>query len=137
MNMRSYLISSIVLFVYLYLAGFLFHGIIMSETYDLSKELMRPDEEAMSKMIWMILGFLILAFGFTYIFIAGYKGKGIIEGVRYGLIIAITFSISSSLINYTVFPYPDSWIYSWIVAYPIIMILAGVIVASLYKPTNS
>ncbi|MFQ5606882.1 MAG: hypothetical protein ACE5GA_02965, partial [Candidatus Zixiibacteriota bacterium] len=100
MNTSRYIWGSVAVFLYLFLIEFVFHGVIMSDTYQQSAHLLRPEAESSALMIWMALGFLILAFGFCYIFTIGYKGKGIIEGVRYGLYVGIAFSVSTNLINY-------------------------------------
>lgn len=133
MNVNRYLMGSIAVFIYLFVIEFVFHGVLLAEWYQESRHLLRPEEAASTYFVWMILGFLILAFGFCYIFIIGYKGNGILEGLRYGLYVGIAFSISSNLINYAVFPYPGKWVLAWSIGYPIIFILAGILVEAVYR----
>ena len=78
-----------------------------------------------------------MAFGFCYVFTKGYENKGVGEGFRYGLYVAVAFMISTILINYSAFPWPAKWIIAWIIGYVIIMILAGIIFAAIYKPSSS
>ena len=134
MNTGRYLIGSLVVFVYLFLIEWVFHSFIMGSYYEQSIELLRSEETGSSYFFWMIAGFLILAFGFCYIFLKGYENKGICEGMRFGLYVGITFSVSTSLINYAVFPYPGSWVIGWVIGETIILVLAGAIMAILYKP---
>jgi hypothetical protein len=114
-----------------------FHSIIMRGLYEEGLSLFRSRADAGSFAIWMILGFLVLAFGFCYIFTKGYENKGIGEGIRYGLYVAFAFSISSVLVNYSVFPYPAAWAVAWIIGYLIIMILAGLIFSLIYCPRST
>ncbi len=137
MNKGRYIIGSLAVFVYLFLAEGIFHTYIMGDFYQQSQDLLRGEAGAGDFIIWMILGFLILAFGFCYIFTKGYENKGMGEGVRFGLYVGITFSVSASLINYAVFPYPTSWVVGWIIGYPIMMMLAGAIIATIYKPNSA
>ena len=134
MNSSRYVWGSLVVFIYLFLIEFVFHAFIMDGWYNQALHLLRPEAESNALFHWMALGFVILAFGFCYIFVQGYKGRGIGEGIRYGLYVAITFSVSTNLINHTIFPYPGEWIVGWLIAYPIEMMTAGAIIASIYKP---
>ena len=134
MNTGRFVLGSLAVFLFIFFIEFVFHGMIMKGIYDQSAHLLRPEAEAQARFLWMILGYLIMAFGFCFIFLKGYEGKGTGEGIRYGLYVGVTFAASSSLINYAVFPYPANWIWAWVIAYPIIMMLAGALFALIYKP---
>lgn len=134
MNVKRFILTSLAVFVFVYLLEFLFHGLLMADSYMAHSELLRTSQEQMVYMPFMALGFLILAFGFTYIFIQGYEGKGLVEGLRFGLYAGIAFCVSTHLINYAVFPHPRNWVASWIVGETLILMLAGALAALLYKP---
>ncbi len=134
MNVNRYILASIVVFIFFFVVEWIFHGLIMSGWYGEHLEMFRPRAEAGTYAVWMILGFLILAFGFSLIFAKGYENKGIAEGFRYGLYVGIAFAVSTLLVNYAVFPYPAKWLIGWIIGYVIILILGGMIVAAIYKP---
>ncbi len=137
MNVNRYIVGSLVVFVYLMIIEWFFHSVIMRGMYQEGLSLFRSRADAGSFAIWMILGFLVLAFGFCYIFTKGYENKGIGEGIRYGLYVAFAFSISSVLGNYSVFPYPVAWAVAWIIGYLIIMVLAGLIFSLIYRPCTT
>jgi hypothetical protein len=134
MNVNRYVLGSIVVFVYLFVIEWFFHAVIMNRWYQENLSLLRSRVDAGGFAIWMILGFLVLAFGFCYVFVKGYENKGIGEGIRYGLYVAFAFSISTTLINYSVFPWPATWAIAWIIGNVIIMALAGAIFATIYRP---
>lgn len=137
MNVKRYILGSLAVFLFVYLAEFVFHGMFMKDAYLAQMELLRPEGEQMAYMPFMALGFLILAFGFCFIFINGYEGKGVAEGLRYGLYAAIAFGVSSHLIRYAVFPLPKDWVVSWIVGESVIIMLAGALMAVIYKPKGA
>lgn len=137
MNVKRYILASLAVFVLVYLAEFLFHGMIMIDSYHAHADLLRPDAEQLLYMPFMALGFLILAFGFTFVFVHGYDGHGVSEGMRFGFYAAVAFGVSTQLINYAVFPRPKSWVVSWIVGETLIMVLAGVVAALIYKPKTA
>jgi hypothetical protein len=134
MNMPRYILGSVAVFVFIYLTEFLLHGVLMKGSYDQHLALLRPEAEAGSHMPFMALGFLILAFGFCFIFTKGYENKGLVEGLRYGFYVGVTFGISSNLINFAVFPWPSSWIIAWSIGFTVILMLAGALFAAIYKP---
>ena len=137
MNTGKYVMGSLVVFVYIFLAEFVFHGVIMQSFYTPHLHLLRPEAEMSAYMVWMTLGYLVQAFGFCFIFVKGYERKGIAEGFRYGLYIALAFAWPTALVDYAVFPYPGSWIIGWMTGYPIMMIIAGMIFAAIYKPKTA
>jgi len=134
MNVKRFIVGSLAVFLFVYLAEFVLHGVIMADSYQAHMELLRPAESSLAYMPFMALGFLILAFGFCFIFINGYEGKGVAEGLRFGLYAAIAFGVSSHLINYTVCPLPKNWVVAWIVGESVILMLAGALIALIYKP---
>ncbi len=134
MNAGRYVLGSVVVALYFYLYEWLLHGIIMSKSYNEQMSLFRPDAESGIFLFWMLLGLVIMAFGFCFIFLKGYENKGIGEGFRYGLYVGLAFAVTNVLIEYSVFPFPGSWVISWIIGYMIMMILAGIIFAAIYKP---
>jgi hypothetical protein len=120
-----------------YLCEFVLHGGIMADSYLAHAELLRPEAEQVAYMPFMALGFLILAFGFCFIFIQGYEGRGLAEGLRFGLYAAIAFGVSTQLINYAVFPRPKTWVVAWIIGESLILMLAGGLIALIYKPRST
>ncbi|MFC1475086.1 hypothetical protein ACFLQG_00425 [Candidatus Zixiibacteriota bacterium] len=134
MNTKKYVIGSIVVFVVMFILEYVLHDLILGGQYEATKEIYRTEEAMMQYFPAMILGYLMMSFGFCYIFIQGYKGKGCAEGIRYGLIIAFTFAIPSSLIYYTVFPMSGWMMLGYFIAFPIETMILGAIIASIYKP---
>ena len=134
MNAGRYVLGSVVVFVYLFVYEWIFHGVIGKGWYSEYAHLTRPDAEVGMFMFWMIIGLLLLAFGFCFVFIKGYERRGIGEGFRYGLYVGLAFSVSNTLIEYGVLPLPVKWVVAWIIGYLIMMILAGIIFAAIYRP---
>ncbi|MFH1374831.1 MAG: hypothetical protein ABII79_13675 [bacterium] len=133
MNVQRYVIGSIVVFVFLLAAELVFHRFILGGCYGDYTPLIRTGFLSSWYAIWLFLGYLIFSFGFCFIFTRGYENKGIGEGIRYGLYIAFAFAVSSILIGYAVCLIPVNLVLSWIVGYSVIMILAGIIIAAIYR----
>jgi len=136
MNAKRYLIASIVLFVFILLIEWLLHGVILKGMYTGHPELFNTKQVMSSRMLWMLLGYLVLAFGFTLVFVKGYENKGIAEGFRYGLYVGLAFGVGPFLIEFAVFPYTGTMTLVWCIGILAEMILSGIVVAALYKPRN-
>jgi len=132
MNCKRFLIASVVIFAVWVVARFVTDTIILGPTYESLKHLWRPD--VMEKM-WIPYAFeLLAAFLFTYIFIQGREGKGIMEGVRYGIIMWLFVTIPWSHGYYAVIAIPYSLCLAWCASGLIQILVAGILVAAIYKP---
>ncbi len=133
MNWKRFLVASLVVFVVIQSMDFLINNVILMSQYELLKDLWRPDME--SKMWIMYLIGLLVAFLFTYIFIKGREGKGIAEGVRYGIIIWLFVSVPMSLGFWIMFPIPFKLALWWILFSLLEMLIAGILAAAIYRPS--
>ena len=133
MNMKKYIVGSVIVFVVMYFMEFVFHAFVMSGQYELIGHILRPEAQMMTYMPAMVLGFLIYSFGFCYIFIKGFEGKGLAEGIRYGLWVGIAFGISTSLIEYAVYPLTGWIMLAYFIAYPFINMVLGAVIAMVYS----
>lgn len=133
MNTKRWLIGSLVVFVFFFFYEFLLHGVLMEAEYLKIAAIARPEADMLSHFYFIPIGELIMAFFFCLIFTKGYENKGIMEGVRYGLLVSIGFGMSSFLIQYAVYPYPFSMIIWWTVGSVVEMVLAGILISLIYK----
>lgn len=127
------MIGSIAVFVFFFVYEWVFHELIMNSWYQEALHLFRPAGQMAAFMPWMVAGFLVMAFGFCLVFLKGYEGKGIGEGVRYGIYVAVAFGVSVYMINYAVFPHPPQWVLAWILGFIIMLMAGGGLFAAIYK----
>lgn len=132
MNAKKFIIASIAVFIFIFIFELLFHGMYLKSTYEQTASLWRPEAEMKDFMVWLTLGQIIFSIGFVALFTKAFKRGGIVEGIVYGLLLAIIF-VGNLLIWYAVAPYPTSLLINWIVGTVIEMILAGIIVAFIYQ----
>ncbi len=134
MNVRRYVVAAIVVWVALFILEYILHGVVLTGYYRDIENTLRPANSMPEFFVWVLLGQLILAFGFCYIFVKGYENRGVAEGIRYGLLIGLTFGVSTTLINYAVHPIPGGMAAALIVGYAVEMGILGTIAAAIYKP---
>ena len=63
----------------------------------------------------------------------GLEGKGVLEGIRFSVIVALLMLIPGMLNQYVVYPVPFSLAFQWIVYGLIQYIACGVVAALIYK----
>ncbi len=109
---------------------FLIHGMLLSSAYQATKELWRPD---MQSLMWIYHVLAIIgAFFLTLIFSKGYEGKGVMEGVRYGLYIGIWMSAGMAYGSFAMIKIPYSLALQWFIYGVIEYVVCGVILAMVY-----
>ncbi|MBN1820483.1 MAG: hypothetical protein JW833_07195 [Prolixibacteraceae bacterium] len=131
MNVKRFLLASLAVYITFLILDFLIHNVALASAYEENASLWRSD---MSQIMWlMYLVGIAMALLFVYIFIKGYQGKGISEGIRYGLLIGLLISVIGILNQYIIYPLPFGLVAIWMVTGLIEFIIAGIVVSLVYK----
>jgi hypothetical protein len=77
---------------------------LMKGEYQQVAQLWRTPEE--TKFGVLLVSQLFFAFFFTLIFSKGYHGKGIVEGIRFGIFVALMMMVPAAYITYATMPVP-------------------------------
>lgn len=132
MNMKKFSITVVAVLVVTMVTNFVIHQVLLKDMYAATASLWRPEAEMQGLMHYMLLGQLVTAIAFAWIFIHGYKGTGIMEGVRYGLLMGL-FQAGGNMIMYVVAPYTCALVTAWTVAGFVQSVLVGVVASFTYK----
>lgn len=135
--MKKFWIAFIVIFIAMSILSFIIHGLILAPTYqsDEMKNIWRTDMQA--KMWIYYIVYLFISFFFVLIFSKGYTGKGIVEGVRYGIYIGFLMSVPMAYSTYAMIPIPYSVAVQWLIYGIIQYIILGIIAAAIYGKTTT
>ncbi len=135
MNVKRFIIASIVIVVLFIATDFLIHAVLLGPVYMALENLWRPN---MEKLMWIMnVGKLLFSFLFVYIFIKGYENKGILEGIRFGIIMGLLMHGLGSTAQYVVYPVPGSLALKWFIFGMIQYIIFGIAVSLIYKPKDT
>jgi len=132
MNVKKWLLGSLAVYVVYIILDYIIHSVILMGTYEATSSAWRPMEE-MSTVIPFIRD-AVFALLFVYIFTKEYEGKGIAEGVRYGLWIGLLIWVPIAYMFYNVLPIPYWLAFQWWVYGAIQCIICGIVTALIYKP---
>ncbi|MBI4811382.1 MAG: hypothetical protein HY800_08105 [Ignavibacteriales bacterium] len=127
-------IGFIVVFIGMAVLNFIIHGIILTSAYQTEEvnKFMRSEAE-MNSLMWIYyVIYLIQSFFFTFIFSKGYEGKGIMEGVRYGLYMGLLLATPMAYASYAMYPMPYSLALQWFIYGMIYYIILGILLAAIY-----
>ena len=131
---RKFWISFAVMFVMAMAIGMLVHGMLLHEEYRKLGSVMRSEPEAQKLFGLMILAHVLIALGFTWIYMKGKEaGPWLGQGFRYGLAVAVMMTIPTYLIYYVVMPFPSDLVAQQIVFDSIGIIAMGIVLAWLNR----
>ena len=135
MNTPKYVYASGAAFIFIFIFDRVFHGIILKGMYQQVVFLWRPHDQMMIFFPFIIFSQILFSFLFGFIFIKGLENKGITEGLRYGLLIAL-LSSTHLIEMYASQPVPAGIIIAWILGAVVKYSLAGMVIAAIYKPVR-
>ncbi len=131
MNYKKLAIAILAVFVTIFATDFIIHGNLLKGMYMDTQSLWRGQDEMQSYMGWMVLSQLLAATFFCMIFPYGREGKGMTEGVRYGLLMG-GLGTSHFFMQYAVTPIPLAMIFAWTVGWVAQSVLCGLVVSKIY-----
>lgn len=130
--MRKLFLASFLVFVCFIVLDGIIHGLFLRPLYESVYGLWRPDIQDKA-WIMIVLDYLT-AFLFVYIFTCGRENRGIWEGVRYGLLMGLFFSLIGVFGQYVVYPLPFRLAAGWFFFNLLEFIAAGIITVLVYQP---
>ena len=136
MNKEKFILSCVSVFAFIFLFDWILHDFIIKNLYDDASSLWRHDEEIMLFLFWRIFGQLMLSVFFCLIFLHGYENKGLGEGARYGLLIGLLLT-APVFVLFAAQPLSVNLVIAWLMGGVLELILAGIILASIYRPAAS
>ena len=134
MNWKRFLWAGLVILVVRKGLAYFIETVILRRDYESLSDLLRPD--VLSTVWLMFVVGLLVAFAFTYIFVKGREGKGILEGVRFGIVIWLFVTVPTGLGAWMMFPIPITMIGKWALMGLLLNLISGILVAAIYKPAG-
>jgi hypothetical protein len=132
MNWKRFWMAGLVTYVVVQALDLVTNAVFMKSANESLKGLWRPN--MMSRMWVMYVVGAVVTLLFTYIFVKGREGKGIAEGVRYGIIIWLFVSVPMNVSMWVLLPIPYIIVLRWMLIGLLEMLIAGILVAVIYKP---
>ena len=132
MNIARLIVSIIVVLVGMFAFDFIYHGMLLGDSYKETAEAWRPEAEMMERYKFKVIYDLLIAIGFCTLWAFGFAGKGIKCGVVYGFLFGLT-GVGGMLMNFIFTPIPDQFMMPWAVGGMLASIISGILVSLAYK----
>ena len=115
------------------------HAGLLSGAYQ-SDEMMRVWRPDMMSKLWIF--YIVSAFTsffFTLIFSKWYKGKGIVEGIQYGVYMGLLMATPMAYSSYAMYPIPYSLALQWFIYGMVQYVVLGIVVSMIFgkKPADA
>jgi hypothetical protein len=130
-NKKKFLLAALCVFLVIQFTDFLFHNMLLSETYQDLNYVWRKD--MMDKMWIMFIVSIVFSILFVYIYIKGFAGNRLIAGLKYGIVMSFMHPFIASLSQYAIYPLPFSLVLQWYVFGLIQIPLCGIVAAAVYN----
>jgi hypothetical protein len=131
---RRFLLAWLVVFIGWMVGSFIVHGALLHDEYARLPHLFRQEAEAQRYFPLMLLAHAIMAGAFVWIYQRGVENRPWIQqGARFGLAVALLGVVPTYLIYYVVQPLPGSLVVKQILFDGILVVLLGILVASLHR----
>jgi membrane protease YdiL (CAAX protease family) len=131
---KTFAISVVVMFVVTMALGFVVHGLILGQSYAALPNLFRGEQDQAGHFGYMILAHVFMAIGFTWIYRQGRENKPwLMQGVRFGIAVALLTVIPTYLIYFAVQPLPSDLVAQQIVYDTIATVIMGIVVAAVNR----
>jgi hypothetical protein len=124
------IISALAMFVLTFALSFVVHGVLLQGDYMQMQRWMRPQADAHSMILWMVVAHAVFGLAFAWIYYQGREDKPwLAQGVRFGLAVAALAIVPIYLIYHVVTPVPLAVAIKQIVFDTIRVVIMGVAVA--------
>lgn len=131
---KTFWITAIAVYVVSMAFGIAGHGGWLAGDYAQLKDVFRPPAEQGDYLIWLIIAHVVFALAFVWIYRKGRESTPYLaQGLRYGVAMALLVSVPMYLIYYSVQPMPGMVVVKQIVVDTLMMLVAGVVTAWMYR----
>lgn len=127
---KKFWLACIAVLVVEEVVNFLIHGVLLMTDYQATAGLWRVD---MMRLMWIYHVIMVVgAFFFTFIFAYGHEGKGIMEGLRYGLYIGVWMNMGMAYGTYAMISIPLGMAVKWFIFGIVQYLLMGIAAAAVF-----
>ena len=118
--------------------GFVVNDFLLAGILGANASVMRPDAELLGNLPLGFAFLLIGFFAFAYAYAKGYEGgNGIVEGVRFGVLVALIVIGFGVIWQYVVYPITSALAVAMVIDSIVELAIYGAIVGAIYKPLSS
>jgi hypothetical protein len=137
MNVGRIAIAAVVVWVVSLGVGFFVNDVLFTGLAAANVAVMRPEAALTANLPIGFIFLLIGCFAFAYAYAKGYEGgNGIVEGARFGMIVALIVMGWGLIWQYVMFPITATYAAAIMIDSLVELTIYGAIVGAIYKPAG-
>ena len=133
MNVKRFVTASLAVFLLGQILNFLIHGVILTPAYQATQSIWRSPADMQGNMWIMWVTGLVSSVLFVFIFVKGYEGRGVKEGLRYGFLVGVFVSLPAAYNLFAILPIPKQMALQWFLLGTISWMFMGAMAAIIYR----
>jgi hypothetical protein len=115
--------------------GFVVNDFLLADIYEANRTVMRPSEEVTANLPLGFAFLLVGFFAFAYAYAKGYEGgNGVMEGVRFGVLVALMVSGFGLIWQYILYPISATLAAALIIDSIVEFSIFGGVIGAVYRP---
>lgn len=132
MNIKRFIVASLLLFIVFSLYDWLVHGVLLTAIYQETASLWRAHEDMLSYLPIMDILKAFIALWMTFIFTRFYPDGGVLNGLCLGIFFGV-FSAIQAVSAYFFLPIPLMLGIYWFLAYLFKYVFGGLVIGWVYR----
>ena len=134
MNIKRYAIATIAAFIFIFLFEWLWHGMLMKGMYEATKDVWRPEDPSL--MVYIFAVQFLFAAVLTYIYTVVGKHLPCKRGIAFGFFAGLLMAMPN-LGAHAYMPIPLTIPLMWMLSMVVECVIAGMVIAAIYKESNA
>ena len=137
MNFPRIAMAALAAWVAAMVVGYLVNDFLLADFLAENQAAMRPEAELNARLPYGFMFLFIGYFAFAYVYAKGYEaGSGVMEGIRFGVLVAILVTCFGLIWQWIVFPITGTMAAVMIIDAVFEYALYGAIVGAIYRPVQ-
>ncbi|MBI2837933.1 MAG: hypothetical protein HYX75_06450 [Acidobacteria bacterium] len=125
-------IGFVAVFISWSVLAFVIHGVLLSGVYG-SEDMMKVWRPDMQSKMWVFhVVTVVTSFFLTLIFSQWYTGRGVVEGVQFGIYSGFLMATPMAYSSYAMYPIPYSLALQWFLYGMVHFLILGIILALVF-----
>jgi hypothetical protein len=130
---KKFWLSVLSTFIIVHLLEVFLHGVILDSFYKNNPQGLLPVELSQQRMIWITIGYLILAFLWVYFFNRFASKKDLWRGIHHGVSYMIFLHVPLSFVSYAVFNVSGYIYLFWLIGGIVEGVMAGALMGIIMR----
>ena len=134
MNFARIAAAAVIAWIVSIAIGYVVNTFLFADLFAANRALLRPEAAIMTNLPLGFALMLVGFFAFSYAYAKGYEGGGTVEGIRFGVLVAIMIDCFAIVWQYVMTPLSGALVMATLLDYIVEFSVYGAIVGTVYQP---